>query len=135
MIELALRVKLLSVSAITDIVGQRIYIDLSPQSADLPRIVLRLVPGARREYHSTSATDLVFADVEATLQAATYVECGTLYDALRDAIDFVRQTWDGTSVDCAKVTPPYGKLNLPQHGDEQGISSLVTTIETAFREA
>lgn len=130
MIDLQLREHLLSLDTFP-----AIYIDLAPQSDPLPRIVLRLMPGARREYHSLGATDLVFADVECTIQAVTIEACHAIYDALRQQLDMTRGEWAGTTIDCCRITPPYNRLNLPQFADEQGVSSLVCTVETAYRES
>lgn len=134
MIELALRSHLAGLAPLTAIVGPRVYVDLSPQNAPLPRVVLRLMAGARREYHATGATNLVFADVECTIQAAQYETCGAIYDVIRTALDKFSGTWDGTSVDVSRITPPYSKLELPGFGDEQGVSTLIATVEVAYRE-
>jgi hypothetical protein len=134
MIELALRAHLLTLEALTALVAQRIYIDLSPQQAPLPRIVLRLLPGAARQYHATAPTDMVMADVECTIQANAYPACHTMYGIIRDALDKQSGEWNGTTLDVARVTPPHSRLNLPIHGDEQGVPSLVCTVETTFRE-
>ena len=130
MICIALRKHLLTVTGMPDV-----YLDLSPQHAPLPRIVLRLMPGGRREYHSLAATDLVFADVEVTIQAVKITDCHAIYHTIREAIDFMRGDWDGTTIDCCRLSPPHSRLNLPIFGDEQGVPSLVCTAEVAYRES
>lgn len=134
MIELALRAYLLTVTEVTDLCPD-IFIDLSPQGVDLlPRLVLRLMPGGTRTYDAETSTGMVFADIECTIQAAKIADCHAIYTQLRGALDKFSGEWDDTTIEVSRLTPPYSRLNLPIHGDEQGIPSLVCTCEVTYRE-
>lgn len=134
-IEFAVRAYLLTQDDLTNHVVGRIFIDLSPQNTPLPRIVLRLLPGATREYHATGATTLVFADIEVTIESGNYPLCRQIYDEMRVALDKQGGTWGGVDVDVARLSPPTSRRQNPFLADESGVPALMANLAVTYRES
>lgn len=90
--EQAIRTRLLSVSAITALVGQRIWPHTAPSASatnTLPYIVYRAVDKVR-EHHLNGASGVCFSRVQLDLIGVDYEAVKILSNAARNALDGFR---------------------------------------------
>lgn len=95
MIEDALRTKLLANTAITNIIGQRIYVLQAPQSIDLPYVVYLIVSNTP-EYTANCITDNVV--IQYSVFAKSYVQARTIANLIRSELEPFFGEIDGISV-------------------------------------
>lgn len=138
MIEFDLAAYLLTRTAVTDVIGSRIYANRAPQTTDAnkrqARIVYTLSAGSVRHYHTQGASGLVEADIQLGIVAATYSAARDLYEIIRDEIDGFRGTWNGTTIDRATLTPPSNGSQEPTQGDDIGFPAVACTVQVFYQE-
>lgn len=92
--EQALVTELEATSAITDLVGTRIYPNVIPEDADLPAMAYQRISGARTQFHDGS----VFWDearVQFTIRAATYASAKSVIAAMKNKLGGFMGTMGG----------------------------------------
>lgn len=80
-LEGALRARLLAASAVTSIVGQRVYWEVRPQASSLPAVVLDMVTDLREQTFG-GFQSLLFARVQAWAFALSFAEKKRLKEAI-----------------------------------------------------
>jgi len=95
MIEDALRTKLLSVTAITDLIGQRMYVLQAPQGVEVPYVVY-LVVSITPEYTAHCIQDNVV--LQYSVFAATYAQARTIANLIRTELEPFYGEIEGVSV-------------------------------------
>lgn len=111
--EEALRAMLLSVPAISALVGTRVDWGLAPQGQQLPCITLTVVTDGPVD-HSLDGAGLSQARVQADCWAATYAQAKALSRAVRTALD----AWQGGVIAGAFLA---GARDLP---DDDGVTEI-----------
>ena len=137
MIEFALVSHLLSVPAVTAIVGTRVFLERAPQTADQksPRIVCLLLPTGERNYHSQGPSGFIESNIELTCVAGHYNAARNLYEVLRTAIDGYRGQWGTTIINRATLSVPYSASADPTQGDDVGVPAVRTIVNVFHYEA
>lgn len=80
----SLRTKLLSVSAITSLIGQRMYIDVLKQNATLPAVVFTRI-STRRAHSVSDVTKLAHSQFEFACIAKSRATADAIADAIRSS--------------------------------------------------
>ena len=95
--ETVLRTALVSHTAVTSIVGSRIYPVLAPASAAVPFVTWRRA-GVQREQTLSGPAGMPRVTVEYSLYGSTYEQARELADAMRLVLDGYGGTADNTEV-------------------------------------
>lgn len=96
--EAVLRTALVGTSAVTSLVGTRIYPVLAPASAALPFVTWRR-SGIQREQTLAGPMGLPRVTVEYSIYGTTYEEARQVADAMRVVLDGYGGTSDNTTVE------------------------------------
>ena len=92
------RAYLLSRTAVSDIVGQRIYADKLPQNATLPALVLK-IQSERFDHALDGLSGIVATRIQVESYSTTRLEANSLADAvIWCGIDQVRGTQNGINI-------------------------------------
>lgn len=135
MIDFALRTHLAGQSALVASIAGRVYVETADQQRGREYVVLRLISGGDRVYHTLGASGLVEALILVTCYADDYPAARDLYELVRDAIDGYRGQWDTTQIDSAKLSTPYSVTEAPIHGDEVGAPAVQGTLNVFYYES
>jgi hypothetical protein len=83
----ALRTRLLAATAVTDLVGTRVFwVRRSPQGSALPAVVLTAVGGGQEDYDLQDEADFVESRVQVSALASTHAAARSLLKAATDAL-------------------------------------------------
>ena len=129
---------LASRSAVSDIVGTRIYAVRAPQTSGSKvqaRIVYRLLPGSVRHYHSRGASGLVEANIELLFGAEKEPDSYAIYEAVRNEIDGFSGEWDGTVIDNCTLSTPSTASGDPTQGDDTGFPAVRAVASVFYQES
>ena len=127
----AVRAYLLTKTAVTDIVGQRIYTDILPQSATLPAITLSKI-STRHEHQLSDFGGLAHTRMQFECFATTRLVANSMAEAIR-ACGIITQKGTTSSVDIRGVRVDDGQRNYvdyPTDGSDE--HRYVTTIDLIF---
>ena len=89
--------KLLTVSAVTALIGTRCRPDMNPETDTLPYIEYQESGSIDFETHNGSAL-LMRENVQLQICGTTYASVDAVINAVRNAINFQRGTWSGCVV-------------------------------------
>ena len=139
MIEFALAEHLQTSTAITDIIGNRIYEGRTPQgktqNKHQARITYRLIERTERYYHTTGASGLVEAEIELMLTAETYVKARELYEAVRNKIDGYQGAFGTTDIDRCVLSVPSRATADPTQADDTGYPTIKSSVTIHYQES
>jgi hypothetical protein len=99
MIEDALRTRLLTVSAISNLIGQRMYVLQAPQAIEKPYVVY-LVISTQPTYAQGCISDETV--IQYSVFATTYAQARTIANLIRTNLENVGGDIGGVSVGCIK---------------------------------
>lgn len=114
-----------------------VYVQSAQQNDESDRVVLKLLPGGIREYHTAGATNLVEALIRVDIFTAQYEDARTIYDAIRAKVDGVGgTTWgdDSVAIESSFLSPPSDESTYPIFGDEVGQPTLRSILTVRYRE-
>jgi hypothetical protein len=134
MIEHDLIAYLLTKTAITSIVGIKVYGNTAYQASVLPFILCRPT-GGTRFYHTLGASGLTEATIEIICRAKTDVAAAAVYEAVRDSVDGFRGLWNGRSIDSAFLTPHATGTEDPTEGDTHGFPAMRGELNVFYQES
>lgn len=132
----ALHVYFAGKTAITDIVGVRLYRITRPQNSDLPALTWRKVSG-QDQLHQTGTSTLTECRVELTCWASTPSGAETLRTAVRD----VCQRYSGTITDSGesvvivliRIEDDSEFYDPPQDASEAGVYFVTVDLHIWWR--
>jgi hypothetical protein len=127
----AVRTYLLTIPAITDIVGQRIYTDILPQSAALPAVTMDKV-STRHDHQLSDFAGLAHTRIQFGCFASTRLVANALAEAIRSSGLIVLKGLN-SDVDIRGVRCDDGQRNYvdyPTDGSDE--HRYVTTIDFIF---
>ncbi len=128
---ISIRTYLLTKTAITDLVGQRIYTDILPQSATLPAITMSKI-STRHEHQLSDFGGLAHTRLQFECFAATRATANSIAEAIRSC-GIITQKGTLTSVDIRGVRVEDGQRNYvdyPTDGSDE--HRYVTTLDLVF---
>jgi hypothetical protein len=97
-IEQALITKLLTVSALTALIGQRVYyVGRTPQDVTLPYVVIQTIDDLPDHNHQGNS-NLYTVRIQVNAFASTYLGCKAVDAAILAGIDSQYGTWSGLAV-------------------------------------
>ena len=137
-VKTALYEHLVGISAISTVIGDRLYPNAVGAGATLPYVTYQ-----RRDYesmhHMGGASGLSTAQFRFTVQASTSLQAGTISEALRDNLDGLAKTNIGTSAPvfvhrCA-LTDIEDDFIKPTEADPIGKNRMRMDFDFAFTEA
>ena len=131
MIEQRLVAYLLTKTAITSIVGSKVYGNTAYQASVAP-FVLCVPNGGTRFYHTLGASGLTEAAIDVVCRAKTDVKAAELYEAVRDSVDGFRGMWGSTQIDSAFLEPHATGTESPTEGDAMGFPSMRATLNVFY---
>ena len=114
----ATRTRLLAVSAVTDLVGTRVYWEALPQGATLPAIVLELNTSECIDRHLAGTGVLFESSVNVYCYADTHTASVALGDAVYTALEFQSGTWGTVSIKRVYVENTQDVTEPPRDGSQ-----------------
>jgi hypothetical protein len=129
----AIRTRLLSVSAVTDLVSTRIYPLTLPQGVTMPAVRYQRVSG-NSDPHVTGTTGAATARLQFDIFANTYAGAEALRDAIREAIDQYTGTSSGVTIHSCNAAMHMDLFDEPVHGDAVGLYQMVSDYEIVHSE-
>lgn len=125
-------------SSVTDIVGDRVYQDVMPQTETYPAIVYSLISENRSEsgYSLTGANGQVESRLQVTCYSNTRPKVARqLYDALRMRLNGFKGLWGGTEIqscfiDSAESTVDQQPGNAQARVYGYSVDLLITHVES-----
>lgn len=130
-IEFALGAYLAGRSAITAIVGSKIYADKAPQGIAAPYIRYEQV-GGEKYYHSLGASTLAEADIRITVKAKSYVKAKELFEVLRNYLDGFAGSWSTVSIDSAFLGTPRNISEPDRAGGDASDCAVVANLVVRY---
>ena len=127
----SVRTYLLGVTAVTDIVGQRIYTDILPQRATLPAVALSKIT-TRHDHQLSDLAGLAHTRMQFECFASTRLVANATAEAIRSS-GIITQKGTLTSVDIRGVRVDDGQRNYvdyPTDGSDE--HRYVTTLDLVF---
>ena len=112
----AMRTKLLATTAVTDLIGTRIYFDDLPQSATLPAIVIEMTNSEVADRTLSATGTLYRAGINVYCYATTRTTSISVGDAVYAALEFATGTWGSVSVKRALVENTQDVTEPPRDG-------------------
>lgn len=127
----SVRTYLLSLTTITDVVGQRIYADILPQSATLPAITMEKV-STRHDHQLSDYAGLAHSRIQFACFATTRLIANSVAEAIRSSgIILLKGLY--TNVDIRGVRCDDGQRNYVEYAlDGSDDHRYVTTIDFIF---
>lgn len=122
--EAGLKTYLDSKTAITNIVGTRIYLDTAPQGVTSPYLIYQEVD-SQTEHHMTGASALRGATYQFDCYASGSLQVKQLADSVRQSLDGYRGAMGSETVRMCHLTSSNGAPITAEDGEEQGLK-LVT---------
>lgn len=132
----AVRAKMLTVTAITDIVSTRIYPTHAEQNAALPYVLLKEI-GNESVEHLEGTSGLSSTRLQFDCTAATYSAAFALREAVRQALHAWRGTSSSVTVRSSVQGSRFSIYLEPRDGSDQGkhvlgFDLVMTHTETAL---
>ena len=130
----AIRTRLLSVSAVTNLVSTRIYPLTLPQGVTMPAVRYQRISG-NSDPHIGGTTGTATARLQFDIFATTYAAAESLRDAIREAIDQYTGTSSGVVIHSCNATNHLDLFDEPVHGDAVGLYQMVSDYEIIHSES
>ena len=129
----AMRTRLLSVSAVTNLVGTRIYPLTLPQGVTLPAVRYQRISGNSDNYVA-GTTGAAMARIQFDVFANSYASGEALREAIRQAIDPFTGTSSGVIIHSCNAANHMDLFDFPVHGDSAGRYQMVSDYEIVHSE-
>ena len=130
----AIRTRLLSVSAVTNLVSTRIYPLTLPQGVTMPAVRYQRISG-NSDPHIRGTTGTATARLQFDILATTYAAAESLREAIREAIDQYTGTSSGVVIHSCNATSHLDLFDEPVHGDAVGLYQMVSDYEIIHSES
>ena len=111
-----MRTYLLTQTAVTDLIGTRIYFDALQQSTSMPAVVFELTGGEVMDRHLSATGSTYRSQVHVYCYASSRTGATALADAVYDALEFASGTWTDTTVHRAFVEQYHDLTEEPRDG-------------------
>lgn len=125
-IKAALYTYLTAQSAVTSVVGQRVYPQQAPMNAQLPYITYQRIADPV-QHHFEEATALASPTIQFDCWAKSDVEMQSVSEALRNVLDGFRGTMATVDVRSTALVSQDDTIERPDDGSEQ--STFRTTMD------
>lgn len=129
----AMRTRLLNVSAVTTLIGTRIYPLTLPQGVTLPAVRYQRISGNSDEYVG-GTTGAASARLQFDIFADTYASGEAVREAIRQAIDQYRGTSSGVFIHSCNAANHMDLFDVPVHGNDVGVYQMVSDYEIVHSE-
>lgn len=133
-----LRTYVLSKSSVTDLIGQRMYPQESPQAepgaTPYPRVVYR-ENGGQRTGSLEGANPQVRTAFSLDCQSKNGDEAVNIANALSNILDYFQGTMNGTTVQGVFVTRGPDSIDPPIDGNEKGVRTSTIDIDLWYESA
>ena len=127
-----LRSHLLSQSAVTAAVGQRVYVSAVPQGESFPAVVLHTV-SETHDYALGEPTGVVRTRVQIDSLGHTYKQAVEAHDAVRDALLFLRGAVGSAEVLVALLDNRTDLYEAPGDGSDKPVHRIVSDYRILTR--
>lgn len=125
--------QLLQSSAVTDLIGQRVYPRMAPQGATLPYLVVLRPQGQTNEHTSKSRVQVSRTPIVVACAGSTYDESRSLSEPVHAALDASTwtgsQIWNDTEIASCFTMEEFDQSGVPLLGDEIGFPVEFMTFE------
>lgn len=133
MIDTNVRTYLLTLTAVTDIVGASgVFVGSAQQRTDRPYVVVTQV-GGKAEKHAGGVSELSHGTVECRCYGESDAKAGDLADAVEAAIDGKQLAMGSATVRASLVLDKSRDTEPPRQGDQTGYPCVVVTAEVWFQ--
>lgn len=129
----ALRTRLLSVSAVTDLVSTRVYPMTKPEGALMPCVVYRRITGTSDEYLG-GTTGAAMMRIQFDCYANSYSDAEGLAEQVRLAVHQYRGTVGSVVIHSVNLANRIDRLQMPVHGNDVGYYVHAIDFETVHSE-
>ena len=129
----AIRTRLLSVAAVTNLVSTRIYPLTLPQGVTMPAVRYQRVSGNSDPYIG-GTTGAATARLQFDIFATTYAGAEAVRDAIKEAIDQYTGTSSGVVIHSCNSAMHMDLFDEPVHGDAVGLYQMVSDYEIVHSE-
>ncbi len=135
-IESALYDKISGTTAITDLVGTRIYPELAPAGVARPYLTYQVISTTRsRHFTGVTGSQVDFVRVDVNVWADTSLSRRNVVEAVRDALDGFRGAMGTEALDVRRVEvggPSMSSIN-PEAADETPLYRAILDVEIYHR--
>lgn len=129
----AIRTRLLSVAAVTNLVSTRIYPLTLPQGVTMPAVRYTRVSGNSDPYIG-GTTGAATARLQFDIFATSYAGAEAVRDAIKEAIDQYTGTSSGVVIHSCNSAMHMDLFDEPVHGDAVGLYQMVSDYEIVHSE-
>jgi hypothetical protein len=131
--EAAVIAQLKNTTAVTNVVGTRIYPRIAPQDSAKPYIVVMRPPGSLYQHTQNAQIAVARTPIFVGCVGSTYEESRSFSAAVSAALDGSgwtgSQFWNGTEIASCMQTDDYDQSTYPQLGDEIGFPCEFVTFD------
>lgn len=127
----AIRQKLLQNTAITALVGQRIYPSRMPQDMQFPSIVVTVISG-NSENHMQNADRLIYSTVQLDILSLSEDQAYQIAEYVRNSLDGFSGTIAAIQVGYCWLTRLQDDWTAPQNASDVGISRVSLDFNTCY---
>jgi hypothetical protein len=111
-------------SAVTAIVGQKIYPRIAPQDIKIPYLIVLRPPGQMNDHTSQGQVGVARTPIVVACAGSSYDESRSLGIPVHQALDGTGWTgskiWNGTEIASCMTGEDFDQSGFPQLGDEIG---------------
>jgi hypothetical protein len=130
----AIRTHLLTKSAVTDLVGTRIYPAVFPEGVTFPAVRYTMVSQFRESVVSGNS-GIVEAGVQVDTYAATHIQSNQIGEAIRDALQNFSGSAGTVHVWSVTVTGGSELYETPLDADDEGLYRVINDYQFMFEES